>query len=216
MAFGILCDGLGGENGGEIASQTAVQFTADMLKRELKEDMSELSLRSVLSSAIAGANAIIFDKASKDESLAGMSTTMLIAVHMGGLLYVASVGDSRVYIVGPEQRRQLTKDHTVVQMLVDIGEISEEDAKVHPKRHYVTRAVGASGKVEADFFVESLGQGEIALLCSDGLYPYMDPGITYDLLRKCVSEISAKPLIDYALQSGTTDNITAVVMANAI
>ena len=215
IAFGVLCDGLGGENGGEIASHTAVEFAVDMLRRELREGMSELSLRSVLSSAVAGANAIIHENASKDENLTGMSTTMLVAVLMGDALYVASVGDSRVYIFGPDKRTQLTKDHTVVQMLVDIGEISEEDAKRHPKRHYVTRAVGASGKVEADFFAERLQDGAIVLLCSDGLYPYLDPGVTYGLLAECVRGASVKPLIDLALDAGTTDNITAVVMAGA-
>ncbi|MCL2057060.1 MAG: protein phosphatase 2C domain-containing protein [Oscillospiraceae bacterium] len=214
IAFGILCDGLGGENGGEIASQTAVGLTGEVLRRELREGMSELSLRSVLSSAIAGANAVIHEKASGDEKLTGMSTTILLAVLIGDTLYVASVGDSRVYIFSPGGRRQLTKDHTVVQMLVDIGEISEEDAKRHPKRHYVTRAVGASPTVEPDFFAEHLKPGDIALLCSDGLYPYMDPEITYGLLSRCVKESNAKTLIDLALSAGTTDNITAVIMAS--
>jgi protein phosphatase len=213
MAFGILCDGMGGANGGEVAAQMAVEFAANMLRRELREDMSEVSLRSVLSSAIAGANALVYDKSQKDESLAGMGTTILVAVHMDETLYVASVGDSRVYLFTPEKCVQLTKDHTVVQMLVDIGEISEEDAKRHPKRHYVTRIVGVFGTAEPDFFVERLRDGEIALLCSDGLYPYLDPGVTFDLLNRCVDSGSAQPLIDVALSAGTTDNITAVIMA---
>jgi protein phosphatase len=98
-------------------------------------------------------------------------------------------------------------------MLVDIGEISEEDAKVHPKRHYITRAVGVSATVEADFLVENIGEGDIALLCSDGLYTYLDAGVTYALLRQCLENDSAQPLIELSNAQGGADNITAVLMA---
>lgn len=216
MIYGVLCDGMGGENGGGVAAEVAVNIAADMLKRDLREDMGEISLRAVLSSAIAGANAAVFDKAQKDPDLAGMGTTMILAVLLEQTLYVASVGDSRVYVLSQEGRRQLTKDHTVVQMLVDIGEITEEDARVHPKRHYITRAVGVSSTAEPDFLVETLEEGEIVLVCSDGLYTYMDPGVTYGLLARCMEEGTAQPLIDLANAGGGSDNITAIVMAASI
>jgi protein phosphatase len=213
LAYGILCDGMGGENGGGVAADVAISFAEDMLRRELREDMSEVSLRAVLSSAIAGANAMIYEQALKDESLAGMGTTMILAVLLHNTLYIASVGDSRVYLFSPDSYRQLTKDHTIVQRLVDIGEISEADAKVHPKRHYITRAVGVSATVEADFLVESMGERDIALLCSDGLYTYLDEGVTYALLRQCLANGSAQPLIELSNAHGGADNITAVLIA---
>jgi protein phosphatase len=213
LAYGILCDGMGGENGGGVAADVAISFAEDMLRRELREDMSEVSLRAVLSSAIAGANAMVYEQALKDESLSGMGTTMILAVLLHSTLYIASVGDSRVYLFSPDGQRQLTRDHTIVQMLVDMGEISEEDAKVHPKRHYITRAVGVSATVEADFLVESMVETDIALLCSDGLYTYLDEGVTYAFLRQCLANGSAQPLIELSNAHGGADNITAVLIA---
>ncbi|MDL2233571.1 Stp1/IreP family PP2C-type Ser/Thr phosphatase [Ruminococcaceae bacterium OttesenSCG-928-L11] len=213
MAYGVLCDGMGGENGGGIASAVAVEFAAQMLRRDLKEDMGELSLRSVLSSAIAGANALVYEKGQADPELTGMGTTIILAVLLGSTLYIAYVGDSRVYRLNGAEERQLTRDHTVVQMLVDIGEITPEDAKTHPKRHYITRAVGVSPEVEPDFIVEALEEGSIILLCSDGLYQYMEPGLTQPLIQECMAAQSADPLIQFANRQGGSDNITAIVMA---
>ena len=212
LLFGVLCDGMGGENGGGVASELAVRMAANMLRRDLRPDMGEVSLRLVLSSVIAGANTIIYEQAQKDAELSGMGTTMILAVLLNNTLYVAYVGDSRVYIVSPEESRQLTHDHTIVQMLVDMGEITEEDAKSHPKRHFITRAVGVSPSVEPDFLVETLSEGEIVLLCSDGLYNYMDAGIPYRLMQDCGTADSAQPLITLANSNGGSDNITAVLI----
>lgn len=213
MLYGVLCDGMGGENGGGVAAEMAVAFATEMLTRDLREDMSELSLRSVLSSAIAGANALVYDRAQKDESLSGMGTTIVVAVALRETLYIAYVGDSRAYLIAPQGEKQLTRDHTIVQMLVDNGEISEEDARVHPQRHYITRAVGVAPAVEPDFLVETMAEGETVLLCSDGLYNYMEPGAIHPMLQMCIAEKSAQPLIDFANAMGGADNVTAIVMA---
>ena len=211
LAFAVLCDGMGGENGGSVASEIATKCAVDMLRRDLRADMNELSLRSVLMSAVAAANALVFGAAQKDESLKGMGTTMILAVILNETLYAAYVGDSRVYCVSPESEAQLTKDHTIVQMLVDIGEITEQDAKSHPKRHYITRAVGVSDLAEADFVVHALTRDDIVLLCSDGMYNYLAPGMLYRLLETCLRQESAGPLITFANSCGGADNITAVV-----
>ena len=212
MLFGVLCDGMGGENGGGVASELAVKLAANMLRQDLRADMSEVSLRLVLSSVIAGANAVIYEQAQKDTELAGMGTTMILAVLLNHTLYIAYVGDSRVYVVSPTENRQLTRDHTIVQMLVDMGEITEEDAKTHPKRHFITRAVGVSSSVEPDFLVEVLAEDDVVLLCSDGLYNYMDAGVTYPLLQDCGTAESAQPLITLANNNGGSDNITALLI----
>lgn len=214
LAFAVLCDGMGGANGGNVASEIAYEHAREALKRDLNAGMNELSIRSVMFSAISGASALIYDAAQKDNNLAGMGTTMILAVFLRDTIYVACVGDSRVYCVSPARELQLTHDHTVVQMLVDIGEITPEDARTHPKRHFITRVVGISPDVEADFIAQELAPDDITLLCSDGFYGYLEPGELYGLLSHCLEIESAHPLIDLAKERGGHDNITAVVRGN--
>ena len=213
LGFLVLCDGMGGENGGNVASEIATNHAAEALGRDLSGELSELSVRGILLSAIAGANALVHEAAKADETLSGMGTTMIVCVILRRELFVACVGDSRVYLVADGEESQLTKDHTVVQMLVDIGEITEEDAKTHPKRHFITRAVGVASSVEPDYFAETLREGDFVLACSDGLHHYLQPGMLSGLLDRCVREESASELVALAVAGGGTDNITAVVAA---
>lgn len=212
MGYGIVCDGMGGENGGSVASEIAIEFARKLLSRDLSGEMTELSIRAVFSSIFSATNALIFEAASKNEELKGMGTTMVMAVIKNRELFIGTVGDSRVYIAGPEETRQVTKDHTVVQLMVDIGELTAEEAASHPKRHFITRAVGVSDTVEMDFIVEKLGEKDIVLLCSDGLYNYLDPEELYETLRETADVGSVQNLIDVANEGGGADNITAVVM----
>lgn len=211
LAFAVLCDGMGGEAGGNIAARVSVEHAAAALKRGLNGELSELTIKNIMMSAISGANALVYDMAQKDEALSGMGTTMIVAVFLNRTLYAAYVGDSRVYCVSSERELQVTHDHTVVQMLVDLGQISDEDAKTHPKRHYITRAVGISSTVAVDFAVQELESGDIVLICSDGLYSYLEEGLLYGLLEVAVERGGAEPLIEFAKAGGGADNITAVV-----
>lgn len=212
-SFAVLCDGMGGENGGHIASEIATEFAATALKRDLSQDMTELSIRAIFTTIFSGANAQIFEQSQKDPQLKGMGTTMIVAVMKEKALYIGSVGDSRVYVANPEGEEQLTKDHTVVQLMVDRGELTREEAQEHPKRHFITRAVGVGDVVEMDFYVYTLEEKDIVLLCSDGLYSYLQPDTLYSHLEKAVETNSATNLIALAKAGGGADNITAVVMA---
>jgi protein phosphatase len=212
LSFAVLCDGMGGEKGGDVASEIAVNHCAGALRQNLAENLSEPTLRGIIQSAVSGANALVYDAAHRDETLLGMGTTLIAAVLSAGVLYISHVGDSRVYLVSPKGERQISKDHTMVQMLLDLGEITEEDARSHPKRHFITRAVGVGPAVEADFIVEPIADDELVLLCSDGLYGYLTSGSYYGLLARCVETGSVQTLIDLAKDAGGADNITAVVM----
>lgn len=213
LAFAVLCDGMGGQNGGQLAAEKATGFVTEMLARDLRPGMAESSLRSVVLSAIAGANALVYDISCKDAELAGMGTTLIVAVFDAGHVYVAYVGDSRAYHLSASgEETQLTRDHTVVQMLLDIGEIDREEAQRHPKRHYITRAVGVASTVEADFLEHPIQPGDMILLCSDGLYHYVESGSLAGLLQESVAAKSVDNLIALANQAGGADNITAVVM----
>ena len=212
LAFGVLCDGIGGENGGAVAAELAAGFAASTLERSLNGEISEASLRSILQSAFAGANALVIETAKQDESLAGMGTTMIAAVRLGENLYLSNVGDSRAYLLSQDKEVLLSRDHTLVQMMVDSGELSYQEAQNHPNRHYLTRAVGADAALDVDFSVHQLSGGDIVLLCSDGLYNYFEPGSVYALVHAAMEAGSADSLIEYAISGGGSDNITAVCM----
>ncbi|WRS26875.1 Stp1/IreP family PP2C-type Ser/Thr phosphatase [Oscillospiraceae bacterium MB08-C2-2] len=212
LAFMVVCDGMGGENGGSVASSIAVSCISEMLTRDLPGAEGEQSVLSIMRSAIAGANALVFEAASKDEGLSGMGTTLVLGVVWNSSLFIGYVGDSRVYRVSGEAETQITRDHTVVQMLLDIGEISKEQVENHPQRHYITRAVGVSESVDADFVECPLEEGDMVLICSDGLYHYVEQGGFVPLLRECVRQKSVDSLIRLANEQGGADNITAVVL----
>lgn len=213
-AYAILCDGMGGENGGHIASGKAVEIIGQALKRGLTAHPQELSIKPMVVSAVSAANAVIYDMAAKDRTLQGMGTTVVLAIAYKDTIFVAHAGDSRAYWI-PEHcgsSKKLTKDHSVVQLLLDNGEITDEEAKVHPKRHYITRALGVEREVELEYMEHPFTAGRV-LLCSDGLYNFAPPEEHIDLISACASEQDVFLLIDEANKAGGTDNITAVIIA---
>lgn len=213
-AYAVLCDGMGGENGGHIASGRAVEIIGQALSRGLLSHPSPASIKSMAISAVSAANAVIFEMAGANKSLKGMGTTVVLAVVCGDLLCVAHAGDSRAYFI-PEHEgasRKLTRDHSVVQLLVDSGEITVEQARVHPKRNYITRALGVEREVELEYMEHPFSAGRV-LLCSDGLYNYAPPEEHLDLITTCAGEQDVFLLIDEANKAGGTDNITAVIIA---
>ena len=219
LCYAVVCDGMGGPDCGHVASETATRYVEKTLERDLHPDISERSLKNLMASAVAGANALVFDAAQQDPSLTGMGTTLIIAVVQKGSVFISSVGDSRVYHLGGGEAVQLTKDHTVVQMLLDMGEITQEEADTHPKRHFITRAIGVSPQVDADFLEHSFAPGDMLLICSDGLYNYagkenMSAAALSSLLHDSKAAGSVERLITLAKDGGGGDNITAVLIAH--
>lgn len=212
LSYGVVCDGMGGENGGNVASELAIQFAQTALERELNDSLSEMSIHSIFTSLFSSANALIYDEACQEESLQGMGTTMVAAILLDSTLYMAWVGDSRGYLVSPDGLRQITKDHTMVQMMLDNGELSQEDAQVHPKRHYITRAVGVAPTVEMDFVVEQVEPSQYVLICSDGLYNFIQWDNIYTELSQTLQENNLQSIIQQANEAGGGDNITLIVM----
>ena len=216
LCYGVLCDGMGGTDCGHVASQTTTDFVDQALERDLKPGMSESSLKSVMMSATAGANALVFDAAGQNPDCAGMGTTLVIAVVSGESVYISSVGDSRAYYLNSLEQQQLTKDHTVVQMLLDAGEISQEETAEHPKRHLITRAVGVAPQVDADFIEHPFLPGDMLFLCSDGFYNYAGENMAGPTLlahlEESVQAGSVDNLIELAKSAGGGDNVTAVLI----
>ncbi|MDD2956221.1 MAG: Stp1/IreP family PP2C-type Ser/Thr phosphatase [Oscillospiraceae bacterium] len=211
----ILCDGMGGQNGGQVASENAVRSMAQRIVRDYRKDYSANSIRHMLSTAMAAANSEVYAMSKKNRELSGMGTTAIAALVRDGMVYLLHVGDSRVYLVNGESARQLTRDHSVVQMLVERGEITSEEAKYHPERHFITRALGVREAVEADYQEESVPAGNCVLLCSDGLSNHLDEEDIAGIVHSHDPAEGVEELVERANIMGGTDNITVVLIENS-
>ena len=211
-AWAIVCDGMGGANGGNVASSLTVRDLSRELAAQLRHAAPDEDPRPLMEAAIRHANALV-NRASRDTAaLRGMGTTLVLAVARGNRVTLAHAGDSRAYLVEGETLTQVTKDHTVVQMLMEQGEITAEQALTHPQRHYITRAVGVERELDAEFGTVTLLPGQALLLCSDGLYNYAPEESFPGLVRRAIETGDASCLIDAANAGGGGDNITAVIL----
>ena len=202
-----VADGMGGHKAGDFASS----YTVNVLKDELKKtpmDKPEEILRSVVSIA----NHKLIEAASRDIKLEGMGTTLVVATVVGNTLYFANVGDSRLYLIN-DKIRQLSKDHSLVEEMVRLGGIKAEEARNHPDKNIITRAIGARDTIEIDFFHEELKSGDLILMCSDGLTNMLeDEEIGRILKTPGTIEERAERLIDAANQNGGRDNIAVILI----
>ena len=202
-----VADGMGGHNGGEIASGE----TRDGILRELSGKTPD---RQALREAVEKINLEIWDRQEKDASLTGMGTTLTLLWPSESEMLVAQVGDSRAYLIRDGQVRQVTEDHSLVGDMVRRGVLTEEQAACHPMRNYITRAVGTEDTIEADLFTEERKAGDRWLVCSDGLYSMISRGALEELVRKETAEEAADALLQAALEGGGRDNITLVLMTD--
>ncbi|MEG0753111.1 MAG: Stp1/IreP family PP2C-type Ser/Thr phosphatase [Angelakisella sp.] len=212
--YALVCDGMGGENGGSVASTTACEEIRRLMESSYRTDLTQSSIYMILEAALEAANTAIFLRAAQEPDLSGMGTTVSLAVVSGSHCYIANVGDSRAYLLHNETLTQLTVDHTHVQSLIDKGEITPEEAKTHPKRHYLTRAVGVSAQISPSFAETELATGDVLLLCSDGLYNMVDDATLIRLLHRVRDGEDPSILIDEANRLGGLDNITAMATIN--
>lgn len=208
-AWTVLCDGMGGASGGDIASKMAVDLIAERILGNYNDNMKTSSVANLLESAINFASIKIFDMAREDETLSGMGTTVVAAVIRDGEVMISHAGDSRAYIIG-EDIRQVTTDHSIVQEMLDRGEITEEEAKHHPIKNYITRALGVKDRISVDFTTEDFGEKDILLMCSDGLSNMIESDSLKELV-KCADDDTCKKLVDTANSNGGKDNITVVI-----
>lgn len=211
----ILCDGMGGHLSGDIASRTAAQSAETFIRMQKTLDLSEEKTKRLLKNAVNYANKMVYSRAQNTEAFSGMGTTMDICLVDFDLLYVAHVGDSRVYLLRGGELSLITKDHSLVEEMVDSGMISKEEAENHPNRNVITRAVGTNFSVENDFTTVPLLEDDILLMCSDGLSNMLSETEIKNLLisdqnlDKVVSN-----LVNRANENGGRDNITAIVFKN--
>lgn len=209
--FAVVCDGMGGANAGNVASELAVRHISEYVIRSYRDGMDMTDTEKTLKNAIVSANISLYDKAVNNAELAGMGTTAVAAFVKDGTAVIAHVGDSRIYLVNGEIK-QLTRDHSVVQSLIESGKITPEDAKVHPRKNVITRALGAEENVAVDSDCINLSDGDTLLLCSDGLTNFLDDKDILTVFQNNDISAVAERLVEEANKNGGGDNITVVTV----
>lgn len=208
--FAIVCDGMGGANAGNVASETAVKIISDYIMRSYRLGMDVIDTEKMLKNAIESANIEIYETALKNPELSGMGTTVVIAIAEDNRVVIAHVGDSRAYLVN-DKIKQLTRDHSVVQSLIESGKITAEDARVHPRKNVITRALGAEENVIPDIMDIPFNNGEKLLLCTDGLSSFIEEDNIFRIMKNGNGSV-AEMLVDKANENGGGDNITVVIL----
>jgi len=212
----VVCDGMGGANAGDIASELAAEVFMQHMKMKLEGINDVCSIDDIavmMTGAVLLANAAVFNKSQQDEEYSGMGTTLTAAVSTASGEIVVNVGDSRLYHIASNKITQITRDHSVVEDMIERGEITRNEARRHSSRNLITRALGTGLYEPPDVFFLKMKKGESILLCSDGLTDViLDSEIQYELIRGTSVRESCETLVAMALSRGAPDNVTAVIL----
>ncbi len=208
----IICDGMGGAKAGNVASTLAADVFVEEVRRTWTQDMDQAMVDQMLQGAVKLANFTVCDQGHQFEEFHGMGTTLVAAFIKDMELTVANVGDSRAYVINDNGIRRLTVDHSLVEMMVQRGELTREEARNYPGKNYITRAIGTESVVECDLFHMDLERGDNLLLCSDGLSNLIDDQeILFEVLHGTQKEYCCQRLLDIAKNRGAPDNVTSVL-----
>ena len=208
----VVCDGMGGARSGNIASTLAVDVFVQEIKRTWNASMDENKVEQMLRGAVKLANFTVYDQAAQFEEFAGMGTTLVAALIRNKHAIIVNVGDSRCYHIGGNGIRQITKDHSLVQMMVERGELQPEMARSYPGKNFITRAIGTETVVECDIFRTKIERDDCLLLCSDGLCNMMDEQeILFEVVHGASKQHCCQRLLDIAKNRGAPDNVTCVL-----
>lgn len=210
----ILADGMGGYDGGEIASSLAVQTAKNYIENNFKDiEKDRDSIIQLVGSSMEYANMVVYEKAKENPELQGMGTTLEICLIYNNKAYIGHVGDSRIYRIRKQFIRKLTQDHSYVQKLVKEGTITNEQAAHHPQKNMLMKALGCNAFVEPDVMVKGFLKDDILIICSDGLTNLVDQETIYEMASKNIEQ-ATKDLVNLANDRGGYDNITVIVIKN--
>ena len=213
LLIAVVCDGMGGAEGGQIASSLAVETFMKEIRALLRADMTAEQLRELASFGVAKANTAVYQRARQDPAYQGMGTTLVSAVAGERDAVICNVGDSRAYLIHNGEMMRITHDHSVVQTLVENGDITAEEARTHPNRNLITRALGPDETTLCDAFDVSFAHGDKILLCTDGLVvTATDEEICHIVCADKRAEEKLDDLIALAKAQGAPDNVTAVLI----
>ena len=210
----VVCDGMGGAKSGNVASSLAVEVFVQEVTRNWTPQTDWDKCDMILRSAVKLANFTVYDQACQFEEFSGMGTTLVAAVVRKNQASIINVGDSRCYHITSGSIRQITKDHSVVQLMVDRGELTPEKAKSFPGKNLITRAVGTEPTIMADIYRQDLEKGSFLLLCSDGLSNMLDDQeILFEVVHGVKKQNCCKRLLDIAKMRGSPDNVTSILVS---
>lgn len=209
----VVCDGMGGAKSGNVASTLAVEVFVEEVRRTWTPGLESDKVDQMLRSAVKLANFTVFDQAAQFEEFAGMGTTLVAALIRGKKATIVNVGDSRCYGIDRSGIRQITRDHSLVQLMVDRGELTPEVAKSYPGKNFITRAIGTEPMVLCDIYHQPLSRGDYLLLCSDGLSNLMDDQeILFEVVHGVNKQHCCKRLLNIAKNRGAPDNVTSILV----
>lgn len=210
----ILADGMGGYNGGEIASRLAVQSVINYVKEHFSSiELNKEAIAAFIKQSIEYANQVVYNKSKTEEELSEMGTTLEVCIIYNNKVFIGHVGDSRVYRIRKQFIRKLTIDHSYVEKLVKDGTITREESYTHPKKNMLTKALGCDETIEPDILVKGFLKNDIILMCSDGLTNLVSENEIYGMLMTNV-ETAVDNLIQRANNNGGLDNITVIIIDN--
>ena len=210
----MLADGMGGYNGGEIASKLAIQSAKNYIENNFKEiEKDKDSIIQLIGSSIEYANMVVYEKSKENKELSGMGTTLEVCLIYNNRAFIGHVGDSRIYRIRKDFMRKLTQDHSYVQKLVKDGTITQEEAAHHPQKNMLMKALGCNAFVEPDVMVKGFLKDDILIMCSDGLSNMVDQQTIYEMASKNIEQ-ATKDLVQLAKDRGGYDNITVVIIKN--
>ena len=212
--WAVVCDGMGGVSGGQVASEICVEKVSEAIKRSYRKGITLSSAKNLLTTAINAANSAVFKEAQENIELKGMGTTVVAVLVLGSIAVVAHVGDSRAYLINDEIN-QITKDHSFVQLLIDTGKITEEEAKVHPDRNVITRAVGIEHVVDVEIDIVDINDNDKLLICTDGLNGYVPDADILKIIKE-YGDSSTEKLVETANNAGGRDNVTVVMLVEDV
>ncbi|HEX3039586.1 MAG TPA: Stp1/IreP family PP2C-type Ser/Thr phosphatase [Caproiciproducens sp.] len=213
-AWVVVCDGMGGANGGNVASSIAVEKISEQILSSYHSELAHNSIKNMILSSIFNANLAVHDMASGDAALSGMGTTVVAAVVSQGVAHVAHAGDSRAYLITPQGIKQLTTDHSMVQEMINSGDLTEQQAKMHPHKNIITRALGVDSSIQIDYCENPLSKGDRLLICTDGLTNYVDAEKILELSKLLDADTLTEKLVTLAKDCGGGDNITVAIVEN--
>ena len=211
----VVCDGMGGVNGGQLASSLAVSTFIGQLHAHAHTDMTVEQVREMESFCVAEANRAVYERSLEDESYHGMGTTLVSAVVSPDGAVICNVGDSRAYHIGAHGITRVTRDHSVVESMIEAGDITPEEARTHPNRNLITRALGPDKHIACDAYEVAMAKGDALLLCSDGLIVTVEDAEMLEIVRGEADGARAlERLLELSKGRGAPDNVTAVLILN--
>lgn len=212
----VVADGMGGHKAGDVASRLAAQAVEEEL-RHISVTHTVNELKEQLIESIEKANSRVLQLSQENESLAGMGTTLVVAVIQEEHVLIANIGDSRAYLVNRDMCKQLTRDHSLVNELLSMGEITESEAKGHPQKNILVRAVGTDPQVKPDVVLETWNEGDYLLLCTDGLTNMVSDELIHSIIKtEQTTDWKADELIRRALEAGGVDNVSLALVKRTV